>query len=199
MTFCKNGWLAMAKSTTEASSSKRRRKHFPIRCIKCGKVEVRPAVVAYEIEKNQDGKLYKLQIPDLQVNRCGKCGTVYLGADADVQISAALRERLGLLTPSQIRANLGELKLRQRDAAEQLGVAPETISRWLTGTMIQSRAMDNFLRVFFGCSEVRKHLSGVGQDRDFGSCVQPAPDSPQTLEKPRPTRWSGPVAANKRG
>ncbi len=34
-----------------------------------------------------------------------------------------------------------------QELAERLGVAPETISRWVNGALIQSRAMDNFLRV----------------------------------------------------
>jgi hypothetical protein len=147
------------------------RKKFPIRCINCGQVQVRPAVIPYDTEKNQDGKLYKLHFPDLHANRCENCGEIYFGIDADTQINAALRDELGLLTPEQIRCNLVALKLNQKEAAERLGIAPETLSRWLTGAMIQSRAMDNLLRVFFGCTDVREHLSGVNQDRTFGANV----------------------------
>jgi len=161
----------MTKDTNDMSPTNERRKRFPIRCMKCGQVEARPAVIPYTLEKNHDGRLYKLQIPDLCAIRCDKCGSVCFGNDADEQISAALRDRLGLLTPDQMRANLGELNLTQKEAAERLGVAAETISRWLTGAVIQSRAMDNLLRAFFGCNEVREHLSGAGQDRNFGACV----------------------------
>ena len=161
----------MKKTATASARNAERRKKFPIRCVECGQVAVRPAMIPFEIEKNQDGKLYQLHIPKLHANRCENCGEVYLGSEADAQISAALRDEIGLLTPQQIRGNLAALKLNQKDAAEQLGIAAETMSRWLTGAMIQSRAMDNLLRVFFGCTEVRKQLSGANQDRNFGASI----------------------------
>ena len=48
--------------------------------------------------------------------------------------------------------------MSQQELAEQLGVAKETISRWETGAMIQSRAMDNLLRLFFESEEARTLL-----------------------------------------
>lgn len=48
--------------------------------------------------------------------------------------------------------------MTQQELAEQLGIAKETILRWETGGMIQSRAMDNLLRLFFESDEVRKLL-----------------------------------------
>jgi DNA-binding XRE family transcriptional regulator len=53
------------------------------------------------------------------------------------------------------RANL---ELSQQEMAEQVGVATETISRWEAGGLIQSRAMDNLLRLFFESEEVRRLL-----------------------------------------
>jgi DNA-binding transcriptional regulator YiaG len=49
--------------------------------------------------------------------------------EADSQISHALRAQLALLAPSQIRQNREQLALSQRELAEHLGVAGETISR----------------------------------------------------------------------
>ena len=47
-------------------------------------------------------------------------------------------------------------------------VAPETISRWVNGALIQSRAMDNLLRLFFALPEVRDALRGGSQDPQLG-------------------------------
>ena len=150
-----------------------RQKKYPIRCIECGKKEVRPAVIRREVEKNHDGRIYLLAIEDLPVTKCGDCGEVFFTTDSDDRIAAALREHLALLTPAQIRENLEALGLTQKDAAERIGVAPETLSRWLSGAMIQSRAMDNLLRSFFGSAEVRENLSGAGLNPRFGEVVRP--------------------------
>jgi len=63
---------------------------------------------------------------------------------------------------------LGELGLTQRNFAERLGVAPETVSRWLNGVCIQTRALDNLMRVFFGFSSVRDVLTADGPARTLG-------------------------------
>ncbi len=137
-----------------------RGKRYPLRCIECGKKEVRPASVDRQVQRNHDGRLYDLTVRDLPVTRCDACGAIFFTEESDDRITAALREHLGLLTPDQIRANLDALHLSQREAAGRLGVAPETLCRWLSGAIIQSRAMDNLLRVFFACPEVREKLKG---------------------------------------
>ena len=97
---------------------------------------------------------------------------MFYTTDSDDRINAALREHLALLSPEQIRSNLQSLGMTQKEAAERLGVAPETMSRWLSGAMIQSRAMDNLMRSFFACAEVRENLSGSGTNRRFGEVVR---------------------------
>ena len=52
--------------------------------------------------------------------------------------------------------------LHQTQLAERLGVAAETISRWENGALIQSRSMDNLLRVYFAIPEVRNVLAKGG-------------------------------------
>jgi transcriptional regulator with XRE-family HTH domain len=59
--------------------------------------------------------------------------------------------------------------MTQKEAAERLGTAEATLSRWLNETQIQSRAMDNLLRVFFAFPQVRAALNGAGQDPELGA------------------------------
>ena len=62
-----------------------------------------------------------------------------------------------------------KLGLTQKQFANLLGVGEATISRWESGAMIQSRAMDNFLRVFFAVPQARDALDrshGMAQDFD---------------------------------
>jgi DNA-binding transcriptional regulator YiaG len=86
----------------------------------------------------------------------------------DEQITEAFRMQLRLLNPAQIWKGRKELGLHHYELAERLGVAEATISRWETGTLIQSRAMDNLLRAYFALPEVRAALRGAGQDPNFG-------------------------------
>jgi DNA-binding transcriptional regulator YiaG len=94
------------------------------------------------------------------VLRCEACGELLFDLDADAQISAALRAKLGLLTPKEIRARVTALGLTQKAFAARLGVASETVSRWVSGALIQTRAMDNLMRVFFDIPRVREVLGG---------------------------------------
>jgi putative zinc finger/helix-turn-helix YgiT family protein len=136
----------------------RKGRPFPWRCPECGKKEVRLASVTHTSEIKHEGRLYAVEVPKLRVPRCEACGELVFDNAADEQIAQALREHLGLLSCGQIRQNREQLNLRQRQLAEYLGVAVETISRWETGALTQSRAMDRYLRVYFGVPEARTAL-----------------------------------------
>ena len=87
-----------------------------------------------------------------------------------------------LLTPQQIREGREALGLQSKELAERLGVAKETLSRWETGMMIQSRAMDNLLRAYFAVPEVRAVLQGPNQDVALGTpaVAHPGTEQPTT-------------------
>jgi putative zinc finger/helix-turn-helix YgiT family protein len=143
-------------------------KPFPRHCPECGKLEVQPAIIPYDAEVKHDGRLYAFLIPALQVNRCAACGEVLFSNVTDNQISQALREHLTLMSPQQIREALRALGLKQKELGDRIGVAPETISRWISGTHIQSRAMDNLMRLFFAFDNVRSALIASVPDQSLG-------------------------------
>ena len=136
---------------------------FPHYCAECGRSEVRPAVIEYDAEVKHDGRLIRFSIPELRVNKCNSCGEVFFDAATDAQISQGLRERLQLLSPEEIREGIQSLGMTQREFAEQTGIAPETISRWLSGAYIQSRAMNTLMQLFF--ERERAKRKGAGQER----------------------------------
>jgi hypothetical protein len=127
----------------------RRDKPFPRRCPECGKMEVCLAVISYDAQVNHDGRLYSFHIPRLHVNKCGGCGDVFFDNLTDDEISQALRDHLNLLSPQDIRKGIRSRGLNQKQFGKAIGVAQETISRWLSDTHIQSRAMDILMRMFF--------------------------------------------------
>jgi len=147
-------------------------KPFPWRCPECGKKEVRPATVQHTSQIKHDGRLYTVEVPRLRVPQCGACGELVFDNDADEQIAQALREQLGLLSGDQMRKNREDLGLSQRILAEHLGVAVETISRWENGALTQTRAMDRYLRVYFGVPAARAALVKQSAIPDLGMHVE---------------------------
>ncbi len=126
------------------------------------------ASAAYNAELRHDGRLYSFTIPHLHVPVCQSCGEKVFTEKVDDQINAALRLHLHLLTPDEIRTSLGRVGMTQKDAADRLGIAEATMSRWLNEMQIQSRAMDNLLRVFFAFPDVPPALDRQGQDPHLG-------------------------------
>ncbi len=149
---------------------------FPWRCSDCFTYTVVPTVIDYTAKVKQDGVIHELHLPGIEVPRCQTCGGLTITTAVDEQINDALRSHLRLLTPAQIRKGIEKCGLKQQEFAERLGVAPETISRWVNGALIQSRAMDNFLRVYFAVPEVRAVLQGTGQDPNLGTKDTGDPD-----------------------
>lgn len=153
-------------------TSETKNRPFPWRCPECGKKEVHPAVVQHTSQIRHDGRAYTIELPELRVPRCAACGELVFDNDADQQIALALREHLGLLSAAQIRGNREQLGLSQRKLAEHLGVAVETISRWEGGVLTQTRAMDRYLRLYFGVPAARAALVKQADISSLGMNVQ---------------------------
>ena len=125
--------------------------------------------IDYDAEVRHDGRVHMFAVPNLELPICRACGNKVFTEKVDDQINAALRLNLRLLTPDEVREALERVNMTQKEAAERLGIAEATLSRWLNETQIQSRAMDNLLRVFFAFPQVRLALSGDGQDPRLGA------------------------------
>jgi putative zinc finger/helix-turn-helix YgiT family protein len=158
-----------ANSATESKRPFGAERPFPWRCRHCGKNKVVMTTLSYDAEIRHDGRLHTFTIPRLQIPVCEACGEKVFTEKVDDQINAALRLHLQLLTPDEMRRALDRLNMSQKEAAERLGIAEATLSRWLTETQIQSRAMDNLLRIFFAFPQVRTALNGEGQDPQLGA------------------------------
>src|ERR1700682_4791280 len=117
--------------TISQEAGKTKDRPFPWRCPKCLKKTVELATISYKTKAAHDDSVYELTVPNLQVPQCRSCGELLFGNRADEQIRRG-RESLGL---------------SQSILSQRLGVSPETIASWETDDLIQSRAMDNLLRV----------------------------------------------------
>ncbi len=146
----------------KTSSSRSAAKPYPRHCVECGKVAVAATTIPYKAELKHDGKLHKFHIPKLRIDKCASCGEEFFTNATDEQLTASLRSAIGLLPPEEIRRQLGVLGISQRSFASHLRIAPETVSRWMTGLAIQNRALDTFMRIYFAFPAVRRSLAKVG-------------------------------------
>jgi len=152
----------------------RKARPFPHRCPECGAKEVFPATVTHKSRFKYEGRLYEFEARSISANKCRACGELILTNTALEQIADAFRAHAGLLTTTEIADNLGRLRLTQKEFAERIGVASETVSRWLGSVQIQSRALDNLMRLFFRFSIVRDALAEAKQRKPI--VIQPADD-----------------------
>jgi DNA-binding transcriptional regulator YiaG len=141
---------------------------YPRHCAECGNESVVSAQIAYNAKVKHDGKLHEFPISNLTIDKCEFCGEEYFTMLTDREISRGLRIHLCFLQPEEIREKIQELGLTQAEFALRLGVAKETVSRWITAHTIQNRAMDNLMRLFFGLAEVRNVLTESGPIEGLG-------------------------------
>ena len=134
-------------------------KPYPRHCAACGKDTVAFRQIPYDARVRHDGKLHTFHITTLEVDASELCGEQYFTVNTDEQISLALRTFLGLLSPEDIRGGLARCSVNQRTFAEHLGIAAETVCRWLSGAAIQTRLMDNMMRLYFSLASVREALA----------------------------------------
>ena len=132
---------------------------FPWFCIECREKQVFPLTTDFTISAKHDEDSYVIRISDLEIPTCRKCGERVFSGKEDDRIVAALRAAAGILTPEEIQARRNQLGISQREMAGLLGVPQELFDKWETGMMIQTRAMDNLLRLYFESEESRTLLS----------------------------------------
>jgi putative zinc finger/helix-turn-helix YgiT family protein len=96
-------------------------------------------------------------------NRCENCGDVTWTAEqfdaAQRTASARVRADEGLLAPEEITAIRESLGLSKPALEQLLGTGAKTVVRWERGTVFQSKAADNLLRVIRDVPASREFLA----------------------------------------
>lgn len=167
---------------TSKRSNKQSR--IPSRCPECqGVVEL--AHFSYTAKVKHSGRLHEVQVERLHAPKCSDCGEIFFTTDVEAQIISELRRELGLLQPEDILRGITATEIaQQRSLAELTGIAAETISRFVNGSVIQSRALDTLLRVVLEFRSVRDALR-TGRET-LGSQVSEDPPDTSPLESSRP-------------
>lgn len=131
---------------------------FPWECRSCRQMKVVPTKTDYALDVRFDNQLVPIVANGIDIPTCQNCGEKVITVAVDDQVNAALHRHLNLLLPTQIRDGIERLGMSNRDIAARLGVSEELLWKWANGFTIQSRAMDNYLRVFFQFPQVREML-----------------------------------------
>ncbi len=139
----------------------RRPKPFPHLCPECGAIAVYAEAIDYRTAFKYEGRLHEFEAPNITLHKCRDCGGIILPNTASEQIAEAFRSHVNLLTAKQIREELRRLSLTQKEFGDLLGIAPETVSRWLRSVQIQTRSLDRLMRIFFRFPEVRRDLADM--------------------------------------
>jgi putative zinc finger/helix-turn-helix YgiT family protein len=141
------------------NKNSRGRKPYPWACGKCHKQAVYQGVTDFQQDLEYDDRVYHIKISNLKAPRCRECGTVLLDTPANERITAAFLRQAKLLKPENIRVYRERLGLSQKELANAVGIAEETVARLERGMQIQHRSVDNMLRLFFGLPEARDLLT----------------------------------------
>src|SRR5262245_10382191 len=129
-----------------------------MRCPVCGEAELEAQTRTDRFEQEVDDGTVTVVAANVPIKACPACGEAFSGPEAGRIRDEAICRALGLLTPGEIRSLRERLGLTQAELARLTGIGEASISRWERGQLIQSRALDRYLRLLAGNPENRKIL-----------------------------------------
>lgn len=141
------------------------------KCYQCGGAFTRRVAAPHRRKLRYEGVAHDVLVADMPEWHCAACGLSVTDEEGDGPLQAALRQHVGLLTPQQIKTGIRELGITQEKFAERIRCAPESISRWLNGAVLQSRAYDCLMRTYFQFPAVREALDRLSPESPFGETV----------------------------
>ena len=140
-------------------------------CYQCGGAFARRVAPPHHRKLRYEGAAHEVLVTDMPEWHCAACELSVTDEEGDEPLQAALRKHVGLLAPQQIKAGIKDLGITQEKFAEKIRCAPESISRWLNGAVLQSRVYDCLMRIYFQFPEVRGALDQFSPDASFGEKV----------------------------
>jgi putative zinc finger/helix-turn-helix YgiT family protein len=100
-----------------------------------------------EFEYGPDDDRITVVAEAVPVLACPACAEILYGPEAAAVRHQAVCQALGLLSPAEIKALRERLGPDQDDFARLTGIGVATLSRWERGRLLQTRALDRYLRL----------------------------------------------------
>jgi HTH-type transcriptional regulator/antitoxin MqsA len=138
------------------------------RCPSCGHQPLEARRIRDEFEYGPDEERITVVAEAVPVLVCPACGEVLYGPEAAVVRHQAICRALGLLSPAEIKALRERLGPDQEDFARLTGIGVATLSRWERGRLLQTRALDRYLRLLDTLPQAARFLETL---------QEPAPES----------------------
>ena len=113
----------------------------------CVHDDLEPRIIRDEFDYGPDDNRIRIVIEAVPVLVCPQCGEIFYGPEAEHAHQLAIRKAYHLLTPEEIKGVREHFGKTQEEFAELTGIGVATLSRWERGRLIQTRALDNYLRL----------------------------------------------------
>lgn len=116
-------------------------------CPTCGRSTLESRFIHEEFDYGPEEDCVRVMAEAVPVLACPACDEIFYGPEAEREHDRAIRDVLGLLTPEQIRKIRERLGMSQAEFSRLSGIGVATLSRLEKGRLIQSRSLDNYLRL----------------------------------------------------
>jgi putative zinc finger/helix-turn-helix YgiT family protein len=111
-----------------------------------------------EFEYGPDDERITIVAEAVPVLACPLCGEILYGPDAAAVRHQAICRALGLLCPTEIKTLRERLGPDQEAFARLTGIGVATLSRWERGRLLQTRALDRYLRLLDALPQAARFL-----------------------------------------
>lgn len=138
------------------------------------------------LEEHFSYKGHSLAVPDYRILECPACGEAVVDKDSARRAEKLLRDFGrqvdGLLMSADIKRIRRRLHLTQEQMANVLGGGLKSFARYENGQVVQSRAMDNLLRILDRFPESLDVLPGVPRPQAVASRKRKGGDAGMVCE-----------------
>src|SRR5947209_8156694 len=129
------------------------------RCPSCGHQPLVPQRIRDEFEYGPDDDRIAVVAEAVPVLACPACGETLYGPEAAAVRHQAICRALRLLSPAEIKALRERLGPDQENFSRLTGIGVATLSRWERGRLLQTRALDRYLRLLNALPQAAQFLA----------------------------------------
>ena len=136
------------------------------RCPVCGEGDLVARRITEKFEHGPDDDRVTVEARDVPVEVCNGCGESCSGPESARVRHEAVCKAHGLLSPNEIKAIREQRDMSQSQFANLTGISEPSLSRWERGRLLQSKALDRYLRLLASNAENIRLLEKIASERD---------------------------------